>query len=159
MEPGGSLPCSQEHFTGSFPEPHQSNPSHPIPSYLCKIHFNIVHLPSSWSSQWSLSFWLSNQYPICIPLLPHSCYMPCPSHPPWLDHSWRRVQVTKLHIMQFSPISRHFISLRSKYSPQHPVLKHPQSTFFPQYQRPSFTPIQNHRQNYTFVYTRTCEAS
>jgi hypothetical protein len=28
--------------------------------------------------------------------------------------------------MQFSPISLHFISLRTKYSPQHPVLKHPQ---------------------------------
>jgi hypothetical protein len=28
--------------------------------------------------------------------------------------------------MQFSPTSRHFISLWSKYSPQHPVLKHPQ---------------------------------
>jgi hypothetical protein len=35
----------------------------------------------------------------------HSCYMPCPSHPPWLDHSiytWRRVQVMKILIMQFS---------------------------------------------------------
>jgi hypothetical protein len=31
--------------------------------------------------------------------------------------------------MQFSPISRHFISLRTKYSPQHPALKHPQSMF------------------------------
>jgi hypothetical protein len=30
------------------------------------------------SSQWSLSFWFSHQYPICIPLLPHSCYMPRP---------------------------------------------------------------------------------
>jgi hypothetical protein len=29
-----------------------------------------------------LFFWLSHQYPICIPLLPHSSYMPCPSHPP-----------------------------------------------------------------------------
>jgi hypothetical protein len=28
----------------------------------------------------------------------------------------------KLLIMQFSPLSRHFIPLRSKYSPQHPVL-------------------------------------
>jgi hypothetical protein len=28
--------------------------------------------------------------------------------------------------MQFSPTSCHFISLRSKYSPKHPVLKHPQ---------------------------------
>jgi hypothetical protein len=30
----------------------------------------------------------------------------------------------KLFIMQFSPISHHF-SIRTKYSPQHPVLKHP----------------------------------
>jgi hypothetical protein len=34
----------------------------------------------SWSSKWSLSFWLSHQYPICIPLLPHSCYMHRQSH-------------------------------------------------------------------------------
>jgi hypothetical protein len=35
----------------------------------------------------------------------------------------------KLLIMQLPPISRHFISLRSKHSPQHPVLKLPQSMF------------------------------
>jgi hypothetical protein len=35
----------------------------------------------------------------------------------------------KLLIMQFPPISCQFISLQSKYSPQHPVLKHPQSVF------------------------------
>jgi hypothetical protein len=29
--------------------------------------------------------------------------------------------------MQFSPTSCHFASLRSKYSPQYPALKHPQS--------------------------------
>jgi hypothetical protein len=33
--------------------------------------------------------------------------------------------------MHFSPTSGHFISLWSKYSPQHPVLKHPQSIFLP----------------------------
>jgi hypothetical protein len=32
----------------------QSTPSHP----------NSVHPPTSWSSQWSLSFWISHQYPI-----------------------------------------------------------------------------------------------
>jgi hypothetical protein len=50
-------------------------------------------------------FWLSHQYPICIPLLPHSCYMPRPSYPSLLDYSnytWRRVQVMKFLIMQFS---------------------------------------------------------
>jgi hypothetical protein len=44
-----------------------------------------MHPPTSRSSQWSLTFWLSHQYHCCIPLLSHSCYMPCPSHPPWLD--------------------------------------------------------------------------
>jgi hypothetical protein len=49
----------------------------------------------------------------------------------------------KLLIMQFSPTSCHFIPLWSKYSPQHRVRTHLQSVFFPQCQRPSFTPIQN----------------
>jgi hypothetical protein len=83
------------------------NSIHTIPSYLSKIHFNIVHLPTSSSSQWSLSFWLSNKYPICIPLLPHSCYMRSPSNLSLLDHSnytLRRVQVMKLLIMQLIEI-------------------------------------------------------
>jgi hypothetical protein len=40
IEPEGSIQCSQEPFTGPYPEPYQSNPLHPI---LSKIHFNIVH--------------------------------------------------------------------------------------------------------------------
>jgi hypothetical protein len=65
-EPEGSLPCSQEPSTSPYSEPDQFNPYHPIPS---KIHFNIVHPPTSWSSQWSLSLWHSHQYPIFIKLL------------------------------------------------------------------------------------------
>jgi hypothetical protein len=42
--------------------------------------------------------------------------------------TWRRLQVMKLLIMHFSPTTCHFIPLRSKYSPQHPVLKHPQNS-------------------------------
>jgi hypothetical protein len=42
-----------------------------------------------------------------------------------------RVQTMHLLVMQFPPTSRHFILLRSKYSPRHPVLKHPQSVFLP----------------------------
>ena len=38
--------------------------------------------------------------------------------------------------------SRYPVPLRPKYSPQHPVLKHPQPTFLPQCKRPSITPIQ-----------------
>jgi hypothetical protein len=50
---------------------------------------------------------------MCTPRLPHSCYMPCPSHPPFLYHSnyiWRWVQVMKL-LMQLSRTSCHFIPL------------------------------------------------
>jgi hypothetical protein len=54
--------------------------------------------------------------------------------------------------MQYSPTSYYFILLQLKYSPQHPVLKHPQSMFFPSCQWPSFTPIKNYRQNYSSVY-------
>jgi hypothetical protein len=78
--------------------------------------------------------------------------MPCPLHCSWLDHSyytWRKVQIMKLLVMQFSPASYHFIPLRSKYSPQHPVLKYSQSMLLRQ--RPSFIPMQNCKQNYTFV--------
>jgi hypothetical protein len=90
-EPEGSIPCSQN--PPLLPQPYQSNPYYPIISSI--IHFNIVHPPTSWSSQWSPSLWLSHQYPTCIPLRPHSC----------------RVQVMKLLIRQFSPASCHFIPL------------------------------------------------
>jgi hypothetical protein len=124
MQPEGSLPCSL------VPILSQIEPVHTTRSYLSKIHFIIVHPPTSWSSQWSLPFRLSHQYPMCIFLLPYSCYIPCSSNPN-SNYTWRRVQDMKLLIMQFSPTSCHFISLLSKYSPQHPVLKHPQSLFRP----------------------------
>jgi hypothetical protein len=41
MEPEGSIPCSQESFTGPYPELYQSNPLHPI---LSKIH--LIHPPA-----------------------------------------------------------------------------------------------------------------
>jgi hypothetical protein len=76
----------------------QISPYHVIP--FLKIDFNMVLPPTSRPP----SFWLSHQNPICIPLLSHAAYMPCPSHPPWLDLSnyiWRRVQVMKLLFYNF----------------------------------------------------------
>jgi hypothetical protein len=60
MQPAGSLPCSLVPILG------QSSPYQHI---LSKIHFNIIHSTTSWSSQCLLSFWLSHYYPKCIPLL------------------------------------------------------------------------------------------
>jgi hypothetical protein len=70
---------------------------------------------------------------------PSLVYMLWP-HPPWLNHSnytWRKVQVMNI-IMQLSPTSCHFFSSRYKYFAQHPVLKHTQSMFLLQCQRPKF---------------------
>jgi hypothetical protein len=46
MEPEGSSPCSQEPSNGPYPEPDQPSLHHRILS-LFKIHFNIVHPPTS----------------------------------------------------------------------------------------------------------------
>ena len=43
--------------------------------------------------------------------------------------------------MLFSPFPCYLVPLRPKYSPEHPIPKHPQPTFLPQCQWPSFTPI------------------
>jgi hypothetical protein len=59
-----SLPYSKEASTGPYPETDQSNPYHSI--LFSKIHFNIVHPLTSWSSRWSVSFGLSHQYPACL---------------------------------------------------------------------------------------------
>ena len=40
----------------------------------------------------------------------------------------------------------------TQFYPQNPILKHPQPTFLPQCEWPSFTPIQNNKQNYNSVY-------
>jgi hypothetical protein len=57
--------------------------------------------------------------------------------------------------MQFFASSYYILPLGYKYSPQHPVLKHPRSMSFPQCERPSFTPIQNTWNNsfYIFIFT------
>jgi hypothetical protein len=81
----------------------QIDPVHTFKFYLSKIYTIYIYTVSLSISLRSIlsisilsshlplclphSFWLSHQYPICIPPLPHSCYMPCSSHPPWLYHS------------------------------------------------------------------------
>jgi hypothetical protein len=52
---------------------------------------------------------------------------------------WWGVQIMQLLSMQLPPIFCHFITLRPKYLPQNPILKHPQPVFLPECERSSYT--------------------
>jgi hypothetical protein len=75
----------------------QFDPVPAIPSYLSKIRF--YYCPPTYILVFLVVSFLLAFPPmsyIYIPRLPHSCYMPCPSHPPWLDHSnyvWRGISI------------------------------------------------------------------
>jgi hypothetical protein len=62
----------------------------------------------------------------------------------------------KLLFIQFPPASYYFIPIGSKYTPQHPVLKHSQCMFIPLTPETKFHtlhPTKNYRQNYRLVYS------
>ena len=107
----------------------QLDPVHSPTSYFLKINLNIILSSTPGSSKWSLSHRFPHQNPVYASPLPHTRYMPCPSHSsPFYrpkNIGWA-VQIVQLLIMQFSPLPCYFFPRRSKYSPQHPVLKHPQ---------------------------------
>jgi hypothetical protein len=135
------------------PIPSQLNPVRPIHLYLRKVHLNVFLLPTPRSSQWSLAFGPPNQNPVNTSPLPHACHMSSPPHPRFNHPNNIRwgIQAMMIIIMQFSSRSV-FLSFWSKYLPQHPVLKNPQSVYLPQSERSSFAPMQHNWQNYSFVY-------
>jgi hypothetical protein len=69
-------------------------------------HFNIILPPTTRSCKWSLSFRFSQPNPTLIHILPmcatYSAHLILLDHP---HKIWWGVQIIKLHIMQFSPVS------------------------------------------------------
>ena len=61
------------------------------------------------------------------------------------------VQIIKLLVRHSSLLPCYLVAPKPKYSPQRPILKHPQPSPLPQCERPSCTPIQNNRQSYSSV--------
>jgi hypothetical protein len=67
-----------------------------------------------------------------------------PSHSSLFYHPHKSewgVIIMKLLIIKSFQLLCYLVPPRPKYSPQQPILKHPQPTLLPQCQRPSFTPI------------------
>ena len=132
--------------THKFPPPvsilGQPYPVHISTSHLLEIHPNIIHPSTPRSSQWSPSLRVPYQDPI------HPLSSPIratyPAHLILLDFITRTILGKEYKSsMQSPPFPRYLVPPRSKYSPQHHVLKHPQLPFLPQYQRPSFTPTRD----------------
>jgi len=133
----------------------QIDPAHVPTSHFLKIHLNIILPSMPGSSKWSLYLGFPHQNPALNSPLPVRATWPANfiilDFITQIIFGEQYISLSPSHYVVFStPLSP--CPLRPKYSPQHPVLKHPQPTFPPQCERPSFTPIQNKRQNYSSVY-------
>ena len=71
----------------------QMNPTHALPTYIFKIHFNTVISCRPKFSKWSLFFKLPHRSLESISLLHHVCHMSHPSHSPWSEHlnTWQSI--------------------------------------------------------------------
>jgi hypothetical protein len=130
IEPNGSLSHSQELFWAT---PIQSIPPNPISArsiIILSTHFHLgLHsslFPSGFPTNNLCAFPFHSTFPAHLILLDLII----------LIILGEEYKIMKLLVRYFSPSSCHFIPLWSKYSPQHPVLKHPQFMFLP-----SFTPV------------------
>jgi len=101
MEPESSLPHSQMPATCPYPKPDRSSPY--TISQILKIHLNNIIPSTPGSLKWTLSLRFLHQNPVYTSPLPHTSYMPRPSHSSVFGHPdniWRVVQIIQLLIVQ-----------------------------------------------------------
>jgi len=80
----------------------QLDPVHALTSQFLKIHLNIILPSTPGSFKWSLPHSFPHQNPVWASPLPHTCYMPHPSHSSRFDQPnniWWGVRIIKLLVL------------------------------------------------------------
>ena len=150
MEPEYSLPYSQA--PPPVPIVSQLHPVPTTPSHFLKINLNIILPSTSWSPQWSLSIRLT----LCTTLL-SSIRTTCPAYLNLIDfikstvlgEQYRSLSSSLCNFLH-APVTPSLLGPNILLNTL--FIKQPQPMFLPQCQRPSFTSIQNNRQNYSSIY-------
>jgi len=96
----------------------QLHPVHTPTSHFPKIHPNIILPSTPWSPPWSPSLRPPHQNPVHNSPLPHTRYMPRPSHSSWFYHphniGWG-VQIIQLLIIYKCYQGVFFVQNKSEY--------------------------------------------
>ena len=151
MEPEGSLPLSQLPATCPYPEPHRSSP-YPHTLHFLNIRLNIILPRPGFPSGLFPSGFPTKT--LCTPLL-SPIRATCPASFILLDLITRKISLSSsLCIFLHSPVTSSFfgpnILLSTLFSNALSLLS------FHQCEQPSLTPMQNYRQNYSYVYLSPC---
>ena len=116
-----------------FPVLRQIDFVHPLPSFslsrfLILFCLLLLGLPTGY---FLYSFLNKSLYAFLV--TPYACHMFNPSHPSSFDNPnniWRRLQILRLIIMKFSPVSVYVLTLGPDCLPQYLLLKHTQPIYF-----------------------------